>query len=314
MPIKYTSGKAVLTKLVINHKVLTTEWIPNIGSYIQDVLDDVKCSYVGAHYKQILPVVNGILAYPDDYDTLEYITVDNAFVRSNNYGFTRLPSDINLPVFANMTCTLSSSGIKMNGMTNGIATIYYMAPKVEYDTISGAIIPFIPDNNNFIDACAYNVLRELMVNGYVHPTFNFAPNNRFTNIVLLYEDSVKKARNAIEPLTRDARYAIHNILNNPFKPFTNKLISLSAFDGIDDIIEIVSTATYLKFTVKIASTTWIIPHGFKTEPSVQTYDTFGKQIFGTSSNVYTSVNGINTPTAVQIIFGEAVNGFGILTV
>ena len=314
MPIKYVSGKAVLTKLVINHKVLTTEWIPNIGSYIQDVIDDVRCSHIGAHYKQVLPVIDSVVAYPDDYDSLEYMTVNDAVVRSSNFGFTKLPNDINKAIFANMTCKLSSSGIKMNGMKQGVATIYYMAPKVEYDLISGAIIPFIPSNNNFVDACAYNVLRELMVNGYVHPVYNFAPNNRFTNVVLLYEDAVKKARNAIEPLTKDARYAIHNIMNNPFRPFSNNITRSTMYDDYSDIIDVTSTPTYLKWTTLIASTEWIIPHMFGKEPIVQSFDTFGAIMLGNVEQISSSVNGVMTPTSVKITFDTATLGFAILTV
>ena len=320
MPIKYVSGKAVLTKLVINHKVLTTEWIPNIGSYIDDVIDDVNCSLVGAHYKQTLPVINGVVAYPDDYNSIEYITVDGAFVRSDNYGFSKLPNDVNIPVLVNMTCTLSPSGIKMNGMTQGIATIYYMAFKTEYDDISGAIIPYIPDNKNFIEACAYNVLRELMVNGYVHPIFNFAPNNRFTNIVLLYENAVKIARNTIEPISRDARYAIHNILNNPFKPFTNNISRSTLYVDSSDIIEVVSTPTYLKWTVNNAIAIWVIPHVFGKEPIVQAFDTFGKFMLGNVEQltivggVLVPVTGTLIPTVVRITFDTPTSGFAILTI
>ena len=116
MPIKYISGKAVITQLTSRRKVLTTDWIPSIGSYIYDVIKDINCPLISAHYKQTMPVINGVCSYPDDYERIEYITFNNAYVRSTNFGLSKIPQDVDIPLHLNLSCKLVSTGIKFDNI------------------------------------------------------------------------------------------------------------------------------------------------------------------------------------------------------
>jgi len=315
MPIKYTSGKAVLSQVTNKLKVNVTDWIPYIGTYIYDVLDDLKCPLTVAHYKQTVSVVDQIAQLPGDYEYIDYITFQDAYVRSTNFGFRVIPNDIRIAVNVNVWCKLLSTGVKFDNLNNGAIDVYYSKVKTETDESSGAIIPFIPDDNNFIDACSFKILMELLINGYVHPVYNLDKNNKYTNVGMLYDAAIKKAKNSVEPITRDMAHAIHKLHTNPFKTFTDNYISrFMVLDVFDDITEILSTSTYLKKTFTAPSTMWIIPHSFGKEPSVQVYDSNGVFMLGNVAHISTDVNGILTPTSVQVTFDVATTGFAILTV
>ena len=325
MPIKYTSGKAILSQVTNKLKVKTTDWIPYIGTYIYDVLDELKCPLIASHYKQSMSVIDQVAAYPDNYESLDYITFQDGYVRSTNFGFTVIPNDIRIGLNVNVWCKLLPNGIKFDNLKNGLVTIYYTKIRTEVDPSSGAIIPFIPDDNNFIDACSFKILMELLINGYVHPTYNLTQNNKYTNVGMLYDQAIKKAKNTVEPITRDMAQAIHKIHTNPFKTFTDNYISrFMVFDLFDDITDILDTPTYKQVRFLIASTVWIIPHSFKKEPNVQEYDSNGKWMLGNITQLYTNVNGTNIevinptssdiPTAVKITFDVPTTGVAILTV
>ena len=315
MPIKYTSGKEVLSQVTNKLKVNVTDWIPYVGSYIEDVLDELNCPLTVAHYKQTISVIDQIANYPSNYESIDYITFRDGYVRSSNYGFNAIPNDIGVPVNINVYCKLLSTGIKFDNIKNGVVEVYYTNVKTETDPSSGAIIPFIPNDNNFIDACSYKVLMELILNGYVHPTYNLTSNNKYTNVGMLYDQSIKKAKNTVEPITRDMAHAIHKLHTNPFKTFTDNYVRrFMVLDMFDDITEITSTNTYLKYSISTPSTTWNISHSFGKEPSVQVYDSNGVFMLGNIVQIYTIVNGVNTPTSVQVTFDVVTTGFAILTV
>lgn len=316
MPIKYTSGKVVLSKLLNNpgFKVTTTDWIPFIGTYIYDVMFDLKTPTIFARYKQTLPVVNNAMSYPDDFESLEYLLYNEGYVPSKNGGFTRIPQDIPTGMYLNATCTLNPTDITFDNIIDGAVDIYFTKVKTETDTKTGAIIPYIPDNSDVIDAICYKLMIDLILNGYVHPKFNLDKDNKYTNVGMLYDAAIKKARNSIEPITRDMRFEMYKISNNPFKSFVNpvKIYGMVADPNVN-IIDVLDSDTYRKRTY-LNSSVWTVPHVFGKEPSVQTYNSDNQIIIGNVEQVSTIVDSVLTPTSVVITWDVATTGYAILTV
>jgi len=224
MVISFISAKEIIAR--INHDLTIdhSDWIPSAPLWLADGLAQLNSSAVWedaweeveiAEYKGTLPCNIKVLRALD-YNGERMVI--NGKIPSPFYDRTTLfTSKYTYEIYADRNIVTS--------LEEGIITVLFKRPAVEYWEEHNVYIPRIPDDPFVIEALKWFLMTRLLQKGTKHPIFNLKENNPYTNPAIAWENFSKKARNSISMLSPDQRIEASKL----FRTF---ITNLNYFDNI----------------------------------------------------------------------------------
>ena len=130
---------------------------------------------------------------------------------------TVVTNDSNLLYFANKNQILSFNF----GNDGDVVRVYYLRLPHEYDAITGAYLPMVPDDAAVIENITWYVLRSLLYSGYSHPILNLGHAMPYMNPAKMYDITFAKARTAFLKWSPDDRRRINNLMTTLVVSYSN---------------------------------------------------------------------------------------------
>lgn len=216
MHYQLTTANEVIARVDNNFDIDYSDWITRAPLWISDALSELRLVQAYEETSIDLDVVNYHVELPNisQYDIRRILAVVY-----NNELLTRLKT-INPVRQPQMLQSLSKSvetytiknGYIITSFEEGVITLYFDRPALEFDVKKIVYLPKIPNNDLVKLAIEWYLLYCILRKGHKHPQYSLDSNNPLTNPYLMWETYKKRARNSMGASDPEEREELSKII------------------------------------------------------------------------------------------------------
>ena len=219
MTYNFINGKFIIAKLYDEFNIKSSDWETRAPRWIADALSNLGAFKSLKQVNEPIKFTNHTFKLPCDTKVLRGISINGVKLdRVTNVNYKETNKEVSKYIVPSGTYYLDNGEVSVE-FEEGIAHVSYLVLPVEWDDELGMWIPMIPNKFKVVQNITWYVLKLILARGYIHPLYSLTTNNPLLNPSILWRDTTKGAKLAINSMDNEERRimadTLSRFLSNP---------------------------------------------------------------------------------------------------
>lgn len=211
---KKVNSKKVVARVLNNYQIDKSDWLGRAPEWINEAIGKLNM-YMGLTDASPLDIeiedYTGTL--PCNLAKIEAVEYDGYRMPRRSVINTKTASKIeNLSSVPQYYYDILDDGTIVTSLEEGTITLYWKKLPIELDELSGLYYPLVIDNEFVLSAIENYLILSIVRRGYKVGDFSLSLNNEYLNPAMMWEKSIKAARNSVIIRDVDERQEISEMI------------------------------------------------------------------------------------------------------